>query len=317
MSPAQNYVFLTPSYARDLLRVRLLCDSLREAGDDTPHHVIVHTEDFELFQREFAGHAAVHIGKTLDYLGAVIDHGRYCNVHRIRGWRLLNSIQKRMMVKSRARTLAIARGMNGWYHQQITKLIAASRLPAAAIVVLDSDLVCVRKTCEADFFDNTGKPYLIEVAHETLAHVHYARWLEATLDFFQLTGESRQRFRHHNYVFGPTVWSSQLVRELLAYIEGERKTTLLDLFASKQIESEFYLYGIFTRTRHPDAIAVRSAPLSDEVCEPRPAPLIDVVRSVYRPQSQPFLWLHGFLPYTPDEIRQAVARVREESPLPM
>lgn len=132
--------FLTPSWRGDLGHFRLQRKTLAHFGlDDSPHHVVVQTEDMELFRPLETGGVVLHA--TADVLPPSVEAGRQDCLRRSAGGnrhiaRLRRSANKRFGWFPWVRYY-------GWQIQQITKLAAPVALDLDVTVVLDSDtLIC-------------------------------------------------------------------------------------------------------------------------------------------------------------------------------
>lgn len=300
---ASPYVYLTVTYRRDLENTKILCESLQQQGDDTPHLLVVHTEDVPVFCDALAAFPNVSVHPTVTYLGVDQDAGRQASVHQQGGSKIVRSLRKRLPFRG-PRTRALAASMSGWHHQQITKIKVASQRAEAAVVILDSDLMAVRKPLPSDFLDDQGRPYLFARQEVPLDEKYYRPWLEKTLAFIRPA--CPERFAEQNYVFGPVVWSPKLVRRLTQYVNDEHRDGLLGVFADGRVCSEYYLYGVFVEAHAASEIAVNSAPLSREMAAlpEGTKPFTAVIAEMLDPDRQPFLWVQGFLPLPASERRQ-------------
>lgn len=165
MSPPR-IALLTPTWRGDFDHFRLLRRSLTRFGlGDAEHHVVVQTEDRELFAPLVSGGMRLHT--TADILPPEVEAGRIECLRRSRHdnrhmARLRRSLNKRFGWYNWIRHY-------GWQIQQITKLQAPAVLDADIFVVLDSDLILCKPLRLEEFAPN-GKALLMECPMKLRRH---------------------------------------------------------------------------------------------------------------------------------------------------
>lgn len=128
---------------------------------------------------------------------------------------------------------------SGWWSQQILKLMVAQIVETPRYLCLDAKNVLVFPL-RRKFLERREKPRSFEIDYTTHSSL---RWLRHTLDYFGLP-------ETHIKAFVPTttpfVLVTDLVKELIRYIEGREGTSLAAAFLKHQL-TEFFLYGGFLK----------------------------------------------------------------------
>ena len=146
----RRVTFVTPTFAGDLERFRLLRLSMRALGMDVPHVAVVQTEDLPLFQRATRQDPGVTLVASADVLAPQAEKARRRGSGRA----------PRRPLPLAKRALQAAPGwrwsMSGWQAQQLVKLGAGSVVDTDHWVSLDSDSVFLRPVSADAFFDDSG-----------------------------------------------------------------------------------------------------------------------------------------------------------------
>ncbi|MFO8152281.1 DUF6492 family protein [Thioalkalivibrio sp.] len=145
---SEDLCLLTPTWSGDRAHFELMRASLeRSTLAATPHHVVVQTEDLELF-RAFTG-PAVRLVATRDVLPGDVESLR----QRGRRWQRRLGRGATRLMGSVARYTGRPRWVahTGWHVQQITKLAVAAASEIDTVVALDSDVVVTRHARPDDF----------------------------------------------------------------------------------------------------------------------------------------------------------------------
>jgi hypothetical protein len=206
---------LTPTWRGDFDHFRLLRRSLVRFGlGDAEHHVVVQTEDRDLFAPLASGGMRLHT--TAEILPPEVEAGRVeCLRRSARDnrhiARLRRSLNKRLGWYNWIRHY-------GWQVQQITKLQAPVVLDADIFVVLDSDLILCKPLKLEEFAPN-GKALLMECPKKLRRHgpglEH--RWAETA---HRLLGAPFDDTREINTRVGtPFVFDRQVIRALHQALE--------------------------------------------------------------------------------------------------
>jgi hypothetical protein len=235
-----DIALLTPTFARDLERFRILRESVEAAGVEWPHYVVVQTEDFDAFRDAGLPERGIVWMTTAEVLDPELEAERLRVAAYGARWRKLRrSLNKRFGWFPNATR-------DGWHTQQIVKLGLPAHLPATATVTLDSDMIVARRPDPAQFCRDGKVALHMSLTHGTRDHPHWAR---AARERLQLPPE-REPFA--SFVGHPFVWSRTVLRALHRYLEERHGRpwwqVLLDQRAA--LLSEFEVYGHFARSVH-------------------------------------------------------------------
>jgi hypothetical protein len=210
---------LTPTWRGDFDHFRLLRRSLTRFGmGDAEHHVVVQTEDRELFAPLVSGGMRLHT--TADILPPEVEAGRVECLRRSRHdnrhmARLRRSLNKRFGWYNWIRHY-------GWQIQQITKLQAPAVLDADIFVVLDSDLILCKPLRLEEFAPN-GKALLMECPMKLRRHgpglEH--RWAETAHRLLERPFDDTQEINAR--VGTPFVFDRQVVLALHQELEQRHR----------------------------------------------------------------------------------------------
>ncbi len=234
---------VTPTWAGDLHHFRMLRRSLEAFGNgDTPHVVIVHTEDRPLYRQFERG--GVILMTTAEVLPEAVERGRLACA-RYNGadgsWRakLFRSLRKRWGWFPWATYF-------GWQVQQISKLLIPLKARFDVCVNLDSDLILCRRLDLAEFVSD-GRPQLLDnrLFPAEFPHRHPGLWTETA---HRLLGMPHDPMAAQNVrTDTPVVFDRSVIRELHEEVERRHGAPLYDvLLALKPVSwSEFVLYNVF------------------------------------------------------------------------
>lgn len=312
-------VYLTASHGPDLDRLQLLRRSLSAVGDATEHHIVVHDEDLPQFRSALSGDASVRLHGTSEYLPAHYERGRFRSINRRPYPKLARSLLKRLGWRERIAAAAVS----GWHYQQLTKFLAAAAMPGDCIVILDSDLVAVRKPRNEDYRDPTGRPHLLS-SRELLDSTYYRPWLGQAVEFWR---ETYQRLGYSDpqafdrlppditYVLAPVIWRRSAVRQLMSVVEAAYQQSFATTFITRGLNSEFYLYGVFCElqsgTDQADVSRTGRPLAAREIKElDRGEELSAVLRAQWAPEEFPFVWVQGFLGHTAQDLTAALPQTQ-------
>jgi hypothetical protein len=228
---------ITPSYRNDWQLFKDLHESvLVHTPDSVRHYVIVPNADVPLFS-EVAGPRCVIISEESLYP----RHFRpvSATVNRVMG--LLP------LVPSHARIAAINlkrpfHPIRGWIIQQAIKMEMCRRMDAEVLLLLDSDVVLIRKIT-ATTLKLKGRPRFYRLPGAVDArlpqHVQYHAISR------KLLGLSPPRFPAPDYVSSFCVWDPLVLRAMLDRIEHATGQYWMDAITAQPTFSEWTLYGVF------------------------------------------------------------------------
>ncbi|AHF05528.1 hypothetical protein MARPU_10180 [Marichromatium purpuratum 984] len=213
---------ITPSYAPDFDRCRILCDSVERflCGHDE-HLIIVDRQDQALFSR-------LVTARTRLLLKEEILPGWLHKIPFSRKWWLnLHGLPVR-----------------GWILQQIVKLSVAEAIDADLFVFADSDVVFIRPFDCADVLDAQGRARLYAGPRkpEDIADPRHRAWYRFAGKLFGLSGEG---FQQHDYISQLVVWRRDTLEQLTSRIAAQAGRSWQRVLANTLDFSEYELYGIF------------------------------------------------------------------------
>ena len=242
-SARPSLCYLSVSYAADIERFALLRHSMALFSSGIEHIVYVHTEDLGLFQRRFGQDRGVTILPFADLLPTRLERMRQF-------WRRFGRI-----IKDRIAWRFFLRvNFTGWKLQQIVKLLAATRVPHEAFVILDSDeFLCGRVTAE-DFFDGS-KLILLEAPAATYQSLAYEAYRQVLVG-----GWFSDRAECFQYIHTPRRFLRRTAERLLAHLEATHRDWQREFIAAP-LPSEYQLLGWCARTLEGrDGYRLRSDP---------------------------------------------------------
>ena len=224
---------VTASYAADLERCRLLCDSMDVwlQGDWT-HYILVERRDLKLF-RALVGPRRVVVDEREilpDWLRPFPDP--------------LSFGHRRMWLGPHAMPL------RGWHVQQLRRLGMGRLLDEPAIFSADSDVALLRTFDPAGLWQGDRLKLYRRDNAVTAAMADHLRWVERTDALLGRAGETGPP-PHHDYINTLIGWRTDTLRALLEHVENVNGENWMRAIARSRAISECTLYGRFV----------------DEVCE--------------------------------------------------
>jgi hypothetical protein len=232
MSASRRLAIVTPSYAADFDRCRLLCESM-DALADTPyrHYILVADHDLDLFA-PLAGPDRVVIpdAEVLpQWMKAVRrpfdSKGRYVWI----------STELRRQI----------RPLSGWHVQQLRKLAVAKLVDEDVIVMADSDSVFLRPFGMADFTKGDAvRLYRRPGAITATANVAYdhAAW---TRNAAAVLGLPAPPFPADDHINNLVSWRRAHALACLARIEAIGAAPVEQVLGRSAMFSEYQIYGAF------------------------------------------------------------------------
>lgn len=240
---------LTPTYAPDLDRFRMLRASLDAFGCKWPHLVAVQTEHMPLFAARSWG-PEVTLVATADLLSPALEKLR----RRVAGYPNWFRDLRRLS-NERFGWFADA-SRDGWNMQQIIKLQIASTQQADCWVTLDSDVLITGAPRSTDFV--RGERVAVHAQPAAEFETFDASW---NLAARALLGAAPPPVEM-NYVAHPFSFRSDLVRRLLAAVESRHGRSWTEVFGGLRASSlsEFSLYGSYVE-QHAAALGEQLFPM--------------------------------------------------------
>ena len=210
---------VTPSYANDLERCGLLCESIdRYVTGYSRHYVIVHDEDIALFAPLASPRRLVL--PVSRFLPAWLSFG--LKPHRT-WW--LNKV------------LRIS--IEGWHIQQLVKLSAAASVAETVTLLIDSDVVFLHPW-RIESWLGERPPLYRALEGITAEKYQHQAWLATTC---KVLGLAPLQLPATDYI-GPIIaWEQLTVRTLLDRISRKTRKPWAWALCRRQEFSEYLLYG--------------------------------------------------------------------------
>ena len=221
VSGGSELTVLTPSYGPDAELCSDLNRSVMEMTDDVEHHIVVPRSDRKYFSDLERGRTFVH------------DVGEYLPRHLMKtpGVKYLGE---------RTSPLAPRAGLDS---QQLVKLSAAASFEARGVLLMDSDMVLIRKT-SLDSFMLNGRPAFYRNPGAVHAGLPlHRKWHETSRSLLGLAPPPPEDLP--DYISWPCLWEPGVVRGLLAAVEAHTGRTWATAIGSQLHFSEMILYGVY------------------------------------------------------------------------
>lgn len=216
-------VIITPSYAPDFERCKLLCSSVEKYVTSYDRHVIiVDACDRELFN-SLAGPKTEIITKE-----SILPRWLKKIPGSKKWWFSFRSLPVR-----------------GWILQQITKLSVAECIDADLYIFADSDIVVIRPV-DTSSFVKEGKVRLYRVPRQEQDYnePRHKAWYKFAGELFKLTGDDHLK---SDYIGHLVTWRRETLLKLNEYIRDvSGKKTWQEHLCGTFDFSEYILYGIFS-----------------------------------------------------------------------
>lgn len=209
-----SYAIVTPSFAKDYERCRLLAESIMRNVEGAQHYVLVDGIDLAQFRG------------LVDFGVEVIDARELMSTSFVR------VPSTRLWLTPRGRVL------RGWMTQQLRKLAFSRICPRENILFVDSDVAFIRRF-DPDALTVNGKTPLFETEWHNAESLNWANQSRRLLDL-------PERPSTNGYVH-PTFWRRSIVVDLLSTIERIGQRPWQHVLANQATLSEYTLYGVFAR----------------------------------------------------------------------
>ncbi|MET3950610.1 hypothetical protein ABIB29_001445 [Arthrobacter sp. UYEF36] len=221
VSRGSELTILTPSYGPDAELCADLNRSVMEMTDDVEHHIVVPHRDRKYFSDIEGGRTFVH------------DVGEFLPRHLMKApganvW--VNALRPWPPVR-------------GWIAQQLVKLSAAASFEAGGVLLMDSDMVLIRKT-SLDSFKLNGRPAFYRNPGAVHAGLPlHRKWHETSRSLLGLAPPPADNLP--DYISWPCLWEPGIVRGLLAAVEAHTGRTWATAIGGQLHFSEMILYGVY------------------------------------------------------------------------
>jgi hypothetical protein len=215
---------VTPSYAGDLERCRLLCETMdRYVTGHSTHYLLVEGRDIPLFKQfESARRRVVDERDILPgWLRAY--------------WDPTSLFRRRVWLSTHTKPL------RGWHVQQLRRIAIAQMVDDDNLVYVDSDVAFVRPF-DVSTFDIGGKTRLFrrENGLEAGATPDHRPW---HANAAALLGIREPQVSPHDYITTLIAWRRQTVVDMCAHIELINERNWVEAIAAERKFSECTIYG--------------------------------------------------------------------------
>lgn len=209
------FSLITPSYAPDFERCRLLCESVDRFARGATHYVVVDRRD----ERQFAPLRS-HSREVMSVESILPPW-----IFRVPG-------AKRWWMSLRTRPL------RNWVLQQLVKLSMSDVVQTDVMVYVDSDVTFVRPFGIERFMQG-DRLRLNRVDFQSPQH---AEWLCVAAD---LLGTDPAAVPAVNYVASLVPWRRRNLQRLHEHLAGRSGRQWIEAVAARKTFSEYMIYGLF------------------------------------------------------------------------
>lgn len=211
-----QFALITPSYAPDYERCKLLCQSVdRFAPDDVRHYVVVDRRDRKLFSSLAGPNREILIVEDI-----------------IPKWIFRLPGAKRWWLSLRTAPI------RNWVLQQLVKLSMAQVCQEDVFIFVDSDVTFIRPFSTERFL-NDGLVRLNRVDFQSESH---ARWLQSAREILHL---DKPDIPQVNYVANLVTWRRENLLKMYEHIAKVNGKAWLPAIANHWHISEYTIYGVF------------------------------------------------------------------------
>jgi hypothetical protein len=235
---------LTPSYAADFDRCRLLCESLDAMGDGRGrHYILVADHDYAQFKVLEGARRSVIPDSAL--LPSWLKPIR----------RPFDGQRRHVWISTDLRQQV--RPLSGWHVQQLRKFAASAFVDEDVIVMADSDSVFVRPVSAAHFWRDGRvrlyrKPGAIRDTaqapnDEMLRHSGWTRHAAKALGF------PEPAFPADDFINNLVSWRKDRVQEAVKLLEATSGRHFAATLGRSASMSEYQIYGAYVTRALPDA----------------------------------------------------------------
>jgi hypothetical protein len=222
-----TFAFITPSYAPDFQRCKLLCWSIRKfVSFPVKHYIVVDRKDLKLFQQ--LADANTEILAKEDILPSWIKRIPLFDKKNI--WLNLKGLSSGNFL------------LRGWLVQQIVKLATANYVEQEVLIFIDSDVAFI------DAFDvlslvHEDKVRLFRVEHSTSEDSKTGKkWKDTAKNLLNLPLENNY---YDFYVSQVVTWRRDTLIQLYKLIERNHQKSWIEVISGVKDLSEYILYGLF------------------------------------------------------------------------
>ncbi|WP_309083534.1 DUF6492 family protein [Chelativorans sp.] len=221
----ETAALVTPSYAGDFERCRLLCETVdRFVTGATKHYLLV------------AGHDVARF-RALESANRIVIDERDLLPPWLHGVRdPLSLFRRHVWLSTRTAPL------RGWHVQQLRRIAIAEKVPEAALVYCDSDVAFLKPLDVSVFWRNGAvRLYRRDGALPVGGPVgNHAEWLVNAGHVLSLPPQPAHL---HDYISTVIAWRRETVISMMRHIEEHHHRHWVEVIASRRRFSECILYG--------------------------------------------------------------------------
>jgi hypothetical protein len=213
-----SFAIITPSFAPDFERCRLLAESvLRHAAEHVEHYIVVDRRDQPLFSRLSSARPRIVLKEDI-----------------LPWWLHALPLSRRWWISLRGMPV------RGWIVQQIVKLSAPEICGADTYLFLDSDAFLVRPYDPRRWIKDGRFPMFREVLAEERSHND--EWHRVAA---RLLGVPEHTSYLTNYVTQLVTWRRENVLKLHRHLEDRLSRYWVESLLKLYALSEYVLYGVY------------------------------------------------------------------------
>ncbi len=222
--PQDGAALVTPSYAGDFERCRLLCETVdRFVTGATRHYLLVAGQDVARFRVLESSKRIVVDERDLlpPWLHGLPDP--------------LSFFRRQIWLSTRTPPL------RGWHVQQLRRIAIAAKVPEAALVYCDSDVVFLKPFDLSAFWRGDAlRLYRRDGALPVGAPRGHAHWAASA---GHALGLRRETPHPHDYISTVIAWRRDTVQSMMRHIETRHARHWVEVVAARRHFSECILYG--------------------------------------------------------------------------
>jgi len=222
-----SFAFITPSYAPDFQRCKLLCWSMKKyLTTPVKHYIIVEKKDYQLFQQLADDNTVILLKENVlpSWLKRIPLFDQKNIWLNLKGYKIGNWF------------------LRGWLIQQIVKLAAAQYVEEDVLIFVDSDVALI------DFFDvrtlvNQDQVRLFRVNHAKDVDTDIAKkWKETAKSLLNLPLEEEY---YDFYISQIVTWRRDNLIQLYKLIEKSHNKNWVEVICGVSHLSEYIVYGLY------------------------------------------------------------------------
>ena len=221
----RSVAIITPSYAADYERCRLLCDSIDVYVTGVKdHYILVDSEDYPLFSSLASSRR--HIIDERDILPDWL-------------WVMRGGVgasARKVWLSTKAWP------MRGWHVQQLRRIAIVDHIDHAALLFCDSDMFFVRPYNAASLWRDDKLRLYRKPCGITKDLGEHCKWLDGAA---KLLGLPAPELPHDDYINNLVSWRRENVLAMCRHIENQTGRDWVSAIARNRTFSECMIYGCF------------------------------------------------------------------------